>query len=48
MPYKNKLLQREYQREWKAKRRAAFFAGKKCIHCGKKDIEMSRRTNDIK
>jgi hypothetical protein len=38
MPYKNKTLQQEYQREWtKTKRtalRAAFFSDKSCKQCG--------------
>lgn len=34
MPYKDKVKQREYQRKWKAKRRAEFFEGKCCEECG--------------
>lgn len=34
MPYKNPDEQREYQRNWRAKRRADFFMGKTCVRCG--------------
>jgi hypothetical protein len=33
MPMVTKELQREYCREWTAKRRADFFKNKKCAHC---------------
>lgn len=34
MPYKNKEMQKEYQRVWIAKRRGDFFNGKVCEKCG--------------
>jgi len=34
MPYKDKEKQKEYQREWMAKRRAIFFKDKTCAKCG--------------
>ena len=34
MGYKDKDRQREYQRQWVAKRREAFFCNKECKHCG--------------
>lgn len=37
MPYKSPSKQREYQREWKAKRRAEWFEGKSCVLCGSTD-----------
>lgn len=37
MPYKDPEAQREYQRQWKADRRAEFFADKTCQHCGSLD-----------
>lgn len=33
-PMRNIKKQREFQRKWKAKRRADFFRGKKCVVCG--------------
>lgn len=33
MPYSDKDRQRQYQREWYAKRRAEFFADKACVVC---------------
>lgn len=33
MPYKDKELQKQYQREWFAKRRATYFFDKSCKHC---------------
>jgi hypothetical protein len=33
MGYKDKDVQREYQRVWKNKRRSDFFEGKKCKFC---------------
>jgi 5-methylcytosine-specific restriction endonuclease McrA len=33
--YKDKNVQKEYQRVWMAKRRSDFFDGKKCEWCGK-------------
>lgn len=37
MPYKDKDLQKKYQREWTSARRAAFFAGRACGKCGSTD-----------
>jgi 5-methylcytosine-specific restriction endonuclease McrA len=34
MPYKDKEKQRQYQREYVAKNRAAFLDGKSCVECG--------------
>ncbi len=34
MPYKDPEYQRTWQREWMARRRAEWFAGKACAHCG--------------
>ena len=34
MPCATKELQRAYQREWMARRRAAWFADKSCVRCG--------------
>ena len=34
MPYKDPEQQRKYQREWYARRRAAYFADKHCVDCG--------------
>ena len=34
MPYADKKVQREYQKQWTAKRRADFFANKQCKRCG--------------
>lgn len=34
MPMATPELQRQYQREWLARRRAEWFAGKRCVHCG--------------
>ncbi len=33
MPYADKRQQRDYQREWIAKRRASYFEGKVCALC---------------
>ncbi len=34
MPYKNKDLQKQFQREWVAKKKAKFFASLSCEKCG--------------
>lgn len=34
MGYKDKAKQAEYMRQWAAKNRAEFFAGKSCVECG--------------
>jgi len=39
MGYSDPQRQREYQREWVAKRRAEYFADKSCVVCG--------NTNDL-
>ena len=33
-PDKKREYQRDYQRQWVARRRAAFFEGKCCVRCG--------------
>lgn len=41
MGYKDKDKQREYLREWMAKRRSEWFEGKVCAHCGgTKELEL--------
>jgi 5-methylcytosine-specific restriction endonuclease McrA len=35
MPYKDLKRQRQYQREWMARRRADWLSGKACAHCGR-------------
>lgn len=37
MPYRDPTAQREYQKRWMAKRRAAWFEGKTCSDCGFSD-----------
>jgi hypothetical protein len=37
MPYADVNQQREYQRNWKAKRRAEYLADKCCAKCGSRD-----------
>lgn len=37
MPLATKEAQREYQRQWIAKRRADYFDGKSCVNCGSLD-----------
>ena len=37
MPYLDPDKNREYQRNWVAARRAAFFSDKHCKHCGSKE-----------
>ncbi len=34
MPYNDPARQREYQRRWRAQRRADWFEGKSCTQCG--------------
>ena len=34
MPYSDREKRRQYAREWLAKRRAAYFADKRCARCG--------------
>lgn len=34
MSYASKEVQREYQRQWAAKNRGAYMAGKSCVECG--------------
>lgn len=44
MPYADKDKQRDYQRQWAARRRAEFMAGKCCLHCGSEDnLELHHR-----
>jgi|SRR5436190_1865530 len=37
MPYADKDKQRKFQREWQAKRRQEYLAGKSCEECGTTD-----------
>jgi hypothetical protein len=47
MPYRDQAVQREYQRRWKAQRRASWFAGKVCNHCGTGDsLELHHRNGE--
>ena len=34
---KRKAYLRDYQRQWVARRRAEFFAGKACVRCGSQE-----------
>lgn len=44
MPMPTREAQRQYQREWIAARRAAFFADKICVDCGSKEqLELDHR-----
>lgn len=49
MPYKDPDLQRKAQREWVARRRAAFFADKACEWCGSAEsLELHHRDTSKK
>lgn len=49
MPYKDKEKQKEYARQWVAKRRAEYFADKTCIKCGSIDkLELDHIDPSIK
>lgn len=49
MPYSNPDTQREYQRQWRAQRRAEWFEGKVCIDCGSEDeLELDHEDPDNK
>lgn len=37
MPYSDPDRQREYQAQWRAKRRAAWFEGRRCLDCGSRE-----------
>jgi 5-methylcytosine-specific restriction endonuclease McrA len=37
MPYEDKDKQREFQRNWVAKRRADWFSNKSCVRCGSQE-----------
>jgi hypothetical protein len=37
MPYRDREAQRKYQREWCARRRAAYLEGKRCAFCNSPD-----------
>jgi len=37
MPYADPAVQREYQRQWAARRRAEYFIDKSCVVCGSTD-----------
>lgn len=44
MPYKDPDRQRQAQREWCARRRAEYFAGKACVECGAtEDLHLHHR-----
>ena len=44
MAYKDPAHQREYQRKWKQRRRAAWFRGKRCAKCGgKRRLQLDHR-----
>jgi len=46
-PIKDGDSRRRYQREWVARRRAEFFAGKRCVDCGAtEDLQLSAREPD--
>gem|GEM_PF-2434965 len=34
MPYASKEVMREYQRQWTARQRAEYMAGRSCLQCG--------------
>ncbi len=43
MPYKDPNDQRQYAREWEAKRRKSWFRGKVCVRCeSSTDLELDR------
>jgi hypothetical protein len=49
MSYKDKSKQREYQRQWIAKRRSDFFADKYCVTCSSRDrLELDHIDPSIK
>lgn len=49
MPYRDPAAQREYQRRWKARRRAEWFAGRTCQRCGAADhLEIHHRAGEDK
>lgn len=49
MPYKNIERQREFQREWAAKRKSEYFKDKICICCGSKlNLELSHKNKNNK
>jgi 5-methylcytosine-specific restriction endonuclease McrA len=37
VPYRDREQQRQFQREWVARRRAEWFADKECVRCGSTD-----------
>ena len=37
MPYSDPEKQKEYQRQWAAKRRAVWMSDKKCVNCGSRE-----------
>jgi len=49
MPYKDPIAQREYQRQWMARERAAWFDGKFCVDCGTAEgLELDHRDPKLK
>lgn len=47
--YKDPEKQREYQRQWVAKRRAEFFADKQCVQCDSNvDLELDHIDPNLK
>lgn len=48
MPYSDPERQREYQREWKARRRAMFTDGVVCGECGGEPIDWHHRDPSTK
>jgi len=44
MPYKDSAKQRAYQARWVRERRAAYFAEKRCVECGRaENLELDHR-----
>lgn len=49
MPMATPEAQREYQRKWKARRRADFFADKCCVRCGSTErLELDHKDPKLK
>lgn len=49
MPYADKQVQREYQREWMRKRREEYFKDKVCEFCGSSDrLELDHKDRSTK
>lgn len=44
MPFASREAKQRYQREWRARRRSAFFAGHACERCGTRErLELHHR-----